>query len=62
MIGGITGESLLQSVEIAVKLAKQGDFGEQVPDYDEKNISSKVIRIIQSYTRIIDDKVWRKQG
>ena len=62
VIGGITGESLLQSVEIAVKLAKQGDFGEQVPDYDEKNISSKVIRIIQSYTRIIDDKVWRKQG
>lgn len=61
VIGGITGESLLQSVDMAVKMAEQGDFGETVSDYDAEHVSSAVIRIIQSYTRIIDDKVWRKQ-
>lgn len=60
VIGGITGESLLQSVDMAVKMAELGDFGENVPDYENENVSSTVIRIIQSYTRIIDDKVWRK--
>ena len=62
VIGGITGESLLQSVDMAVKMAEQVDFGETVSDYDAEHVSSAVIRIIQSYTRIIDDKVWRKQG
>ncbi len=62
VIGGITGESLLQSVEMAVKMGEQGDFGEPVPDYEGEHVSSAVIKIIQSYTRIIDDKVWRKQG
>lgn len=62
VIGGITGESLLQSVDLAVKLAQQGDYGEKVSDYEAEHVSSVVIRIIQSYTRIIDDKVWRKQG
>ena len=62
VIGGITGESLLQSVDMAVKMAEQGDFGETVSDYDAEHVSSAVIRIIQSYTRIIDDKAWRKQG
>ena len=60
VIGGITGESLLQSVEMAVKMEELGDFGEKVPDYEAENVSSTVLRIIQSYTRIIDDKVWRK--
>lgn len=60
VIGGITTESILQSVSMAVEMAKEGDFGSVVPDYDESNVSSTVIRIIQSYTRIIDDKVWRK--
>ena len=60
VIGGITGESLLQSVDMAVKMAAFGDFGENVPDYESENVSSTVIRIIQSYTRIIDDKIWRK--
>lgn len=59
-IGGITGESILQSVDMTVQMAKLGDFGSTVPDYEENNVSSTVIRIIQSYTRIIDDKVWRK--
>ena len=52
----------LQSVDMAVKMAELGDFGELVPDYEVENVSSTVIRIIQSYTRIIDDKVWRKNG
>lgn len=60
VIGGITEESLLQSVDMAVRMAELGDFGEAVPDYEAVNVSSTVIRIVQSYTRIIDDKVWRK--
>ena len=62
VIGGITEESLLQSVDMAVKMADSGDFGEKVVDYEVEKVSSTVIRIIQSYTSIIDDKVWRKQG
>ncbi len=61
VIGGITGESVLQAVDMVVQMAQHGDFGSIVPDYEENNVSSTVIRIIQSYTRIIDDKVWRKQ-
>jgi len=60
VIGGITEETLLQSVDMAVKMAELGDYGSVVPDYEAENVSSKVIRLIQSYTRIIDDKVWRK--
>ena len=45
VIGGITGESLLQSVNMAVKMAEQGDFGEVVSDYDVENVSSSVIRM-----------------
>lgn len=62
VIGGITAESLLQSVDMAVKMSEQGDLGETVSDYEAEHVSSVVIRIIQSYTRIIDDKVWRKRG
>lgn len=61
IIGGITEEQLLQSVEIAVSMDLDEDFGSDVPNYLEKNVSSTVIRIIQSYTRIIDKKVWGKQ-
>ena len=60
VIGGITEDSLLQSVDMAVKMAELGDYGDVVADYETDNVSSTVIRIIQSYTRIIDDKVWRK--
>ncbi len=60
VIGGITEETLLQSVDMAVKMAEFQDYGESVPDYEAVNVSSIVIRVIQSYTRIIDDKVWRK--
>ncbi|QQZ62205.1 UDP-N-acetylglucosamine 2-epimerase (non-hydrolyzing) [Paenibacillus sonchi] len=60
VIGGITKEQLLQSVEIAVGMGEDDDFGSIVPDYSEMKVSSTVIRIIQSYTRIIDKKVWGK--
>ena len=57
VIGGIEEESLLQSVEMAVDMK---DCEVEVLDYADCNVSTKVIKIIQSYTRIIDDKVWRK--
>ncbi|MCI8647519.1 MAG: UDP-N-acetylglucosamine 2-epimerase (non-hydrolyzing) [Firmicutes bacterium] len=60
VIGGIAEESLLQSIEMAIQLAKNEEFGSPVPDYETANVSTAVIRIIQSYTRIIDTKVWRK--
>ncbi|MFE4712064.1 non-hydrolyzing UDP-N-acetylglucosamine 2-epimerase [Paenibacillus sp. NPDC056722] len=60
VIGGITEEQLLQSVEIAVGMAAEGDYGSVVTDYSERNVSSTVIRIIQSYTGIVDRKVWKK--
>ena len=60
VLGGITEESILQSVNLAVELSKEGDFGGMVEDYAPANVSTTVIKIIQSYTRIIDDKVWRK--
>jgi UDP-N-acetylglucosamine 2-epimerase (non-hydrolysing) len=60
VIGGITEEQMLQSVDVAVKMAQCGDYGSTVSDYTEVNVSSAVIRIIQSYTGIIDKKVWGK--
>lgn len=61
VLGGISEETLLQSVNMAVELGRENDYGSKVPDYAEVNVSSTVLRIIQSYTRIIDDKVWRKK-
>jgi len=60
IIGGITEEQVLQSVEISVDMARKEDFGSIVTDYSEKMVSSTVIRIIQSYTKIIDKKIWGK--
>ncbi len=57
VIGGIECESILQSVDLAVHMQRQT---EDVPDYADVNVSEKVIKIIQSYTRIIDRKVWGK--
>ena len=58
---GITAKGLLQAVELAVKMVANGDLGSVVPDYTEENVSSKVVRIIQSYTGIVDRMVWRKE-
>ena len=60
IISGIDETGLLQSVDIAVEMNKAGDYGTPVPDYIEENVSSKVRKIIQSYTGIINKMVWRK--
>lgn len=60
IIGSILEEGVLQAVDVAVEMQKNGDNGEQVPDYTDKNISTKVVKIIQSYTSVIDNVVWRK--
>ena len=60
IIGSITEESVLQAVEVAVEMQKNGDNGEEVPDYTDKNVSTKVVKIIQSYTSLVDHWVWRK--
>lgn len=61
IISGIDETGLLQSVDIAVEMNNSGDYGTPVPDYIEENVSSKVIKIIQSYTGIINKMVWRKE-
>lgn len=61
IIAGITTKQVLQAVETAVEMNKNGDFGIPVPDYTDENVSTKVVKIIQSYTGIIDKFVWRKK-
>ena len=59
-IGGISVESVLQAVEMAATFDAADDHGTEVPDYSEKNVSTKVIKIIQGYTQIVNKMVWRK--
>lgn len=59
-IGGISVESVLQAVEMAATFDAAHDHGTEVPDYSEKNVSTKVIKIIQGYTQIVNKMVWRK--
>ena len=61
VLAGIDTNSLLQAVETAVALHKDGYFGIPVPDYTDENVSDKVVRIIQSYTGIVNRMVWRKE-
>ena len=60
IIGNITTEQLLKAVDMAVELDKSGHVGEDVPNYVDKNVSTKVIKIIQSYTGIINTIIWNK--
>ena len=60
VLAGIDEKSLLQAVDTAVKMNELGDDGIPVPDYVEENVSSKVVKIIQSYTGIVNKMVWRK--
>ena len=60
ILSGIDEKGLLQSVETAVEMNKNGDFGIPVPDYVEENVSTKVVKIIQSYTGGVNKMVWRK--
>ena len=59
-IAGIDEKSLLQAVDTAVTMNQNGDYGIPVPDYVEENVSTKVVKIIQSYTGIVNKMVWRK--
>lgn len=61
VLAGINTRSLLQAVETAVTLHDSGEFGTPVPDYIEENVSTKVVKIIQSYTGIVNRMVWRKE-
>ena len=60
ILSGIDEKGLLQAVDTAVELNKAGDFGIPVPDYVEENVSTKVVKIIQSYTGVVNKMVWRK--
>ncbi len=60
VLAGIDEKSLLQAVETAVSMNENGDYGIPVPDYVEENVSTKVVKIIQSYTGVVDKMVWRK--
>lgn len=60
VLAGIDEKHLLQAVAAAVDMAKNGENGIAVPDYIEENVSEKVIKIIQSFTGVVDKMVWRK--
>ena len=60
LLAGIDEVSLLRAVETAVELHREGCFGIPVPDYLDETVSDKVVRLIQSYTGIVDRMVWRK--
>ena len=62
VLAGIDTVSLLQAVDAAVEMQKNGDVGIPVPDYVEENVSTKVVKIIQSYTGVVNKMVWRKKG
>ena len=60
VLAGIDEGHLLQAVDTAVEMNRNGDYGIPVPDYIEENVSTKVVKIIQSYTGVVDKMVWRK--
>ena len=60
VLAGIDEKSLLQAVDTAVTANQMGDFGIPVPDYIDENVSTKVVKLIQSYTGVVDKMVWRK--
>jgi len=62
ILAGIDEKSLLQAVETAVSMNENGDYGIPVPYYVEENVSTKVVKIIQSYTGVVNKMVWRKDG
>ena len=60
VLAGIDSNSLVQAVETEVAMNENGDYGIPVPDYVEENVSTKVVKIIQSYTGVVNKMVWRK--
>lgn len=61
ILAGIDTRSLLQAVETAIGMDKTGDYGIPVPNYTDENVSTKVVKIIQSYTAVVNKMVWRKE-
>ncbi len=60
IIGSITTEQVLQAVELAVAMNRNGDLGAPTPDYADTNVSTKVVKIIQSYVGVVNRMIWRK--
>ena len=60
ILSGITEKEVLQSVELAIRMTRNGDLGIPVPDYGDLDVSDKVVKLIQSYTGIVNRMVWRK--
>ncbi len=60
VLAGIDERSLLQAVDVAVEMVKNGDNGVPVPNYTDENVSTKVVKLIQSYTGVVNKMVWRK--
>ena len=60
VLAGIDETSLLQAVDTAVEMVKEGDNGIPVPDYTDEIVSTKVVKLIQSYTGVVNKMVWRK--
>lgn len=61
ILGSITTDYVLQAVDLATTMNEAGDFGVEVPNYADENVSTKVVKIIQSYTGIVNKMVWRKE-
>lgn len=61
ILAGIGEKSLLRAVETAVSMNRNGDSAADVPDYSDRNVSGKIVRIIESYTEIINRTVWKKE-
>ena len=61
ILAGITEDQVLQAVDLAVSMNANGDFCLNVPNYVDENVSTKVVKLIQSYTGIINKMVWRKE-
>lgn len=61
ILGSITTDYVLQAVDMATAMHEAGDFGVEVPNYADENVSTKVVKIIQSYTGIVNKMVWRKE-
>ena len=60
ILAGIDSNSLLQAVDTAVEMNRNGDLGLPVPNYTDENVSTKIVKLIQSYTGVVNKMVWRK--
>ena len=61
ILAGINEHDLLQAVDVAVGMVKNGDNGIPVPNYTDENVSTKIVKLIQSYTGVVNKMVWRKE-